>query len=108
MGHDDRLRVLTDGDVQRSVLQPFSKRDKTVFRVGADEEWQAAELLRPNGDRPLLSQERQPGVIKRLQIERSVLVHLSPPAELKRVFSLTHTLYYTVWCCCSPVADKAV
>ncbi len=68
VGDDDRPRAFLDGDAQGSVLQPFSKRDKTVFRVGADEERQATKLLRPNGGRPLLSQERQPGVMERHQV----------------------------------------
>jgi hypothetical protein len=96
MGYDDRMRTLSNGDAQGSVLPSVSKGDKTALRVGADEKWQAAELLWSNGGRPLLCQERQPGVMKRLQIERSVLVHLSPPAGLKPVLSLTHFLYYTV------------
>ncbi len=55
VSHDDRPRALIDGDAQWSTLQLFSKRDKTVFRVGADEERQTTKLLRPKGGRPLLS-----------------------------------------------------
>lgn len=49
MGHDHRLRTLSDRDAQGSVLPSVSKGDKTALRVGADEERQAAELLRANG-----------------------------------------------------------
>ena len=87
MGYDDRLRALSDGDAQGGVLPSVPKGDKTVLRIGSDEERQAAELLRPNGGRPLLCQERYPGVIKSLEVERGILIHLSPPAGLKPVIS---------------------
>src|SRR5262249_13760331 len=79
MGHDDRLRTLSDGDAQGSVLPSLSKGDKTALRVSANEKRQAAKLLRPNGSRSPLCQKRYPCVIDSLQIERSVFVHLLPP-----------------------------
>src|SRR5437588_11166551 len=82
MSHDDRLRALSNGDAQGGVLPSVPKGDKTVLRVGADEERQAAELLRPNRGCFLLCQESYSCIIKSLEVERGILIHLSPPVGL--------------------------
>jgi hypothetical protein len=64
MGHDHRPCRTSNGDAERLAASLPAERDEAALRVLADEERQAAELLRPDGRRRIRAQQRQACVME--------------------------------------------